>query len=155
MNKEEILQMNREELYDVFLFYVTMHMEESVELVAELEKTVRYATRKPIFLAMYFPLLVKRNRLDEMKQIIEEIREDLYQINILHKESPIGRLTVSGGVAILVKKHKISKSDLMRWADISLYQAKNTGENKVVVKLVEGRETIPNGVLSPLSVDCI
>lgn len=113
MNKEEILQLNREELYDVFLFYVTMHMEESVELVAELEKTVRYATRKPIFLAMYFPLLVKLNRLDEMKQIIEEIREDLYQINILHKESPIGRLTVSRGVAILVKKHKISKSDLM------------------------------------------
>lgn len=85
---------------------------------------------------------------EESIRLANNIREDLYCQNIRHDKSPIGRLTISIGIAISTDNAQVAKSDIMRWADISLYKAKNTGKNKAVVKMVVEGEEIPSGVAS-------
>lgn len=87
---------------------------------------------------------------EESIRLANNIREDLYRQNIRHEKSPIGRLTISIGIAISTDNTEVSKSDIMRWADISLYKAKNTGKNKAVVKMVVAGEEIPSGVASQI-----
>lgn len=88
---------------------------------------------------------------EESIQLANAIREDLYEENIHHENSPIGRLTISIGVAISMNNVHVVKSDIMRWADISLYNAKNTGKNKAVLKVVVEGEELPSGVATQFS----
>ena len=81
----------------------------------------------------------------EMEALANQIRSDVFELNIEHRESPLQRLTVSVGVAFADLADSSWKSALMRWADVCLYQAKTGGKNQVVVvKRVEEREEVPN-----------
>lgn len=76
----------------------------------------------------------------------EQIRNDVFEMGIENKMAPLGQLSVSVGIAFSQSLDVSHKSSIMRWADISLYQAKNTGKNKVVLKEI-GPDDEPPGRL--------
>lgn len=67
------------------------------------------------------------------KQLANQIRQDIFDQNIPHIGSPLQRLTVSIGITVAHSPDVSLKSDLLRLTDISLYKAKNSGKNKVVL----------------------
>ena len=64
-------------------------------------------------------------------EVAEQLRQSIRQLDIRHPAAPRGYVTVSIGVA---DKHEACTNDiaLLREADISLYQAKDTGRNRAV-----------------------
>lgn len=83
----------------------------------------------------------------EIKKLANQICQGIYDLEIEHKMSPMHRVTISVGVAIAEKTDVSQKSNIIRLADICLYNAKNTGKNKVVLKkAVYGKQyTEPKG----------
>lgn len=77
-------------------------------------------------------LTVEQNR-----QLGEKIRKDILDMGIVHEATPLGRLSVSVGIAISQTIIPNIKSELMRIADDSLYQAKESGKNKVILTVLE------------------
>lgn len=80
----------------------------------------------------------------QSKMLADQIRQEIFDLKIENREAPLKTLSVSVGVAIAKKFEVSKKSAIMRWADISLYQAKNTGKNKVVVKQIRSDEELPD-----------
>lgn len=76
----------------------------------------------------------------------ERIRVEVLELRIENKRAPLGVLGISVGIAHSKTQEELKKSTLMRWADISLYNAKRTGKNKVVLKLVQPNEEAPEGL---------
>jgi diguanylate cyclase (GGDEF)-like protein len=74
--------------------------------------------------------------LEFAQQRAHELREKIAKITILHKNEVIKSLTVSFGIAIF-PEHGNTISELMRAADEALYEAKQTGRDKIVVYSVE------------------
>ncbi|MFN6972589.1 MAG: GGDEF domain-containing protein, partial [Rheinheimera sp.] len=68
-----------------------------------------------------------------LKQQAEMLRMAFASLNIAHQTSPLGRLTVSIGIAVLVPQVHETSMLLVEKADQALYQAKNNGRNQVVV----------------------
>lgn len=76
----------------------------------------------------------------------DAIREEVFALGIVNEKAPLGQLSISIGVAHSDGVDISKKSALMRWADISLYNAKNTGKNRVVLKVVTPDEEPPEGL---------
>lgn len=68
-----------------------------------------------------------------LRQQAEMLRLAFASLNIAHQTSPLGRLTVSIGIAVLVPQANDTSMVLIEKADQALYQAKNGGRNQVVV----------------------
>lgn len=68
-----------------------------------------------------------------LKQQAEMLRMAFASLNIAHQTSPLGRLTVSIGIAVMVPEQHETSMLLIEKADQALYQAKNNGRNQVVV----------------------
>lgn len=81
---------------------------------------------------------------EEVEALGEQIRSDVFDMEIENKMAPLGQLSVSVGIAFSQALDVSHKSSIMRWADISLYQAKNTGKNKVVLKEVGPDDEAPS-----------
>lgn len=84
--------------------------------------------------------------LDEQQcyRIASDVLVEIHQLNILHSGSPFGRVTVSGGIAISGEHGFINKSMMMRWADTTLYSAKNNGKNRVMLKRITREDSLPD-----------
>lgn len=74
------------------------------------------------------------------RALAESVRKEVYDLAIKHPMSPLGRLSVSVGVAVAERVEISDRCMLMRKADSALYYAKNTGKNKVVVIPIEAEE---------------
>lgn len=72
----------------------------------------------------------------ESRQLANQIRQDVYNLQIKNTGTTPGLVTLSCGVAFAEKLALVQKSELMRLADTCLYQAKNTGKNKVIIKKI-------------------
>ncbi|RRD96396.1 GGDEF domain-containing protein [Clostridiales bacterium COT073_COT-073] len=85
--------------------------------------------------------------LDEKQSMAlgNEIKEAVFGLAIANEKAPLGRLSISVGIAHSSGGDDLKKSSMMRWADVSLYQAKRTGKNKVVLKVVAANEESPEG----------
>jgi diguanylate cyclase (GGDEF)-like protein len=66
----------------------------------------------------------------------EKLRSAVQQLNLPHPNSSVGAtVSISVGVATFVPDQTRQASDLIATADAALYQAKNSGRNRVVVRL--------------------
>ncbi len=81
-----------------------------------------------------FSVLMPETTLSDAKKVLEQIRNQLASVDWTHAKSgrPIGKVTASIGVAELSKKE--TKDDLIERADKNLYEAKQSGKNRVVAK---------------------
>ena len=61
----------------------------------------------------------------------QRIRSGLAELAIPHAGSPLGVLTISGGLAMLDPGHTRSVDDVLKEADEALYVAKRLGRNRV------------------------
>lgn len=86
--------------------------------------------------------------LDEKESILlgDKIREDVFAQGIENEKAPLKRLSISIGISYSNGLEKLKKSFVMRWADVSLYQAKRTGKNRVVLKTINAGEEPPEGL---------
>jgi diguanylate cyclase (GGDEF)-like protein len=80
-----------------------------------------------------FAMVVPQADIRYLQQQADMLRLAFSSLNIAHQTSPLGRLTVSIGVALLVPQLDENSILLIEKADQALYQAKNKGRNQVVV----------------------
>ena len=80
-----------------------------------------------------FALIVVETDIETMRDLAEAIRAALESLALPHTASPLGRVTVSLGVAVLVPAVDLAPEELLRRADAALYCAKAQGRNQVVV----------------------
>lgn len=64
--------------------------------------------------------------------IAERIRSEIEGLSILHEDSSCNKVTVSIGGATLVDGMNVSHTQLFDKADKALYEAKDTGRNKII-----------------------
>lgn len=69
-------------------------------------------------------------------ELAEKIRRDVHALEIENEKAPLRRLSISVGVAVAKSPEITDKSVIMRRADVALYEAKNSGKNRVVLKEV-------------------
>ena len=86
--------------------------------------------------------------LDEKESILlgNKIRENVFSQGIENEKAPLKRLSISIGISYSDGSEKLKKSFVMRWADVSLYQAKRDGKNRVVLKIAHAGEEPPEGL---------
>jgi diguanylate cyclase (GGDEF)-like protein len=65
--------------------------------------------------------------------VAETIRQAIEALRIEHRESPVGRVTASLGVAVMAAEPAIKASALVAGADTALYAAKHGGRNRVSI----------------------
>ncbi len=63
----------------------------------------------------------------------ELVRTRVFELNLPHAGSPLGRVTISGGVAGLTPQPNVPSRRLLERADQALYAAKRMGRNRVEV----------------------
>ncbi|MCX7279376.1 MAG: diguanylate cyclase [Burkholderiales bacterium] len=80
-----------------------------------------------------FVLLSEGPTAAEALQIAEAVRQALQDLALPHVGSPLGVLTASLGVALLVPGPDVAMGSLVQLADRALYQAKAQGRNQVVL----------------------
>jgi diguanylate cyclase (GGDEF)-like protein len=73
----------------------------------------------------------------------EEVRAALEALALPHQKAPLGYVTVSIGVSVMVPIDAQEAALLLRSADQALYRAKSTGRNRVVLGTGLMPETIP------------
>lgn len=74
-------------------------------------------------------------------RIAEQIRAEVEDLQISHHHADSGVVTISIGVATLVPSPGNVAEELLRQADIALYNAKRQGRNQVVCAAESGRES--------------
>lgn len=77
------------------------------------------------------------------RKLAEQIRQEVYDLGLENRDAPLGRLSLSIGIALSKTPDFSQKLALMRWADSSLYRAKNSGKNKVILKEFSIEDAIP------------
>lgn len=82
----------------------------------------------------------------ECMELGNTIREGVLGLKLENIKAPLGILSISTGVAYADTVGDLKKSTIMRWADVSLYNAKRTGKNKVVLKHLLPDEEAPEGL---------
>ncbi len=84
-----------------------------------------------------FSLLLTCTNRDIAEEISSRIIEDFERLNIPHKKSPYSRVTVSAGTAFIKKIRTVSKQDLIRIADETLYESKKSGRNCYKIEIID------------------
>jgi diguanylate cyclase (GGDEF)-like protein len=78
-----------------------------------------------------FVALLPSTTLEGARHLAEGVRRDVVSRNISHAGSVLGVVTVSIGVAAMIPANILTPADLIRAADVLLYEAKRSGRNKV------------------------
>ena len=97
---------------------------------------IRVACRRPgDFCARYggeeFVVVLPETSEDDALLIADEIRQRVMTLEMEHATSEFGLVTVSLGVAAAVPAKDGSYENLLRLADMALYQSKASGRNQV------------------------
>ena len=97
-----------------------------------------------------FVVLLPDTDLSGAVHTAERICNGLAEMELQHRGSPLGRVTVSIGVAVLRPQHGGDASELVRQADGALYEAKRSGRGRVCVgeaTLDEANAAVPLSVM--------
>ncbi|WP_319760494.1 diguanylate cyclase [Maridesulfovibrio sp.] len=81
-----------------------------------------------------FAAVLPETTLDEAKQVAEKIRVALSQIKVNSSE---GQVSFTVSIGVVERKDKQELSNILYYADIAMYEAKNMGRNRVVSKRPE------------------
>lgn len=76
-----------------------------------------------------FAAILPETGLEGAIQVAERLRQDLAQLKV---DGPDGSISFTVSIGIVERKDGQNLSDIMRFADKALYEAKNSGRNKVV-----------------------
>jgi two-component system cell cycle response regulator len=79
-----------------------------------------------------FAVLLPHADIEKAKLVCERLRKEISEHEFEYKSSPF-KVTISVGVAMLDRHADQSPVNLLEKADLALFQAKNSGGNKVVV----------------------
>lgn len=79
-----------------------------------------------------FALLLPDTSLEDACQRAEQLRVSVEKLEIYYREKPLGRITLSIGIAVF-PDHGSEPKMLLRLADEALYRAKANGRNQVMV----------------------
>lgn len=102
------------------------------QIAKEIKKTVRRVDIACRYGGEEFAIILPETKLDEAVHVAEKIRSSVEALRFeTGKGQKKKKMTVSGGVAHLQKG--MSKEDLVRNADVSLYKAKSGGKNQICV----------------------
>jgi len=108
------------------------------ECLQAVAKTIANQQFRPSdFTARYggeeFTVILPQSDIAGAMIVAERIREEIYNLNWEHSgSSNVNRVTVSIGCASLVPNRKQHYDDLIKIADDALYQAKDSGRNRVI-----------------------
>lgn len=108
------------------------------ECLKQIAQLLRLGARRSTDLAARFggeefALVVPQAELSYLQQQAELMRLAFASLNIPHCSSPLGRVTVSIGLAIMHPEIHQQPQQLLAMADQALYQAKAKGRNQVAV----------------------
>jgi|GEM_PF-1447502 diguanylate cyclase (GGDEF)-like protein len=78
-----------------------------------------------------FAVILQGRSSDEVVSTAEQLREAVRDLNMVHEESPYGRVTVSIGAAYFVPDVLGSREFWLHQADLALYTAKSEGKDQV------------------------
>lgn len=104
--------------------------------LTSVSKTIKSAIRATDIVGRYggeeFIVIIDNLDIDKAKQIAERIRGEVSRLTIpVETKEPV-RITISLGISTLGKT-KNTANKIIEFADKALYEAKNSGKNKVVV----------------------
>jgi polar amino acid transport system substrate-binding protein len=101
------------------------------KVLIEISNILKTHIRKTDYVGRFggeeFVIICPESQKEGIYNLIENIRLDITK----HTFKDIGKITTSFGIAIL--KEKDSVESLLKRADVALYEAKNSGRNRVVV----------------------
>lgn len=112
------------------------------DVLKEIVDIIHSQIRKEDILARYggeeFILLLNQVPLDKAVIIGDKIRQAVFDTNIEHIDAPLGRMTISIGVATGNRAKYLESDQLINEADSYLYKAKESGRNRVESELNQG-----------------
>lgn len=112
------------------------------EALKKLAECMKQQKRGPDVLARYggdeFVFLMPETRAENSHKLLERLRKEVHQIDFGNNM----KMTISCGIAESIPNSKESSSEIMRRADIALYEAKSAGRN--CIKL--WNETMSNAI---------
>lgn len=79
-----------------------------------------------------FVVLLPETPISGSEIIAERMREGIESLNLLHKSSDIGVVTISVGIATMIPAPEANPNDLLNRADTALYRAKASGRNQCI-----------------------
>jgi len=97
-----------------------------------------------------FLLILPNTPAEDGQRLADAVRKSVEQLNLPHAKAPLGRLTVSMGVAAMVDGGYVDALALLSAADEALYQAKQGGRNQVRLAKKAAASTQVPGKLLPL-----
>ncbi|MBC6478438.1 MAG: diguanylate cyclase [Hormoscilla sp. GM7CHS1pb] len=96
-----------------------------------LEKNIRGSDIACRYGGEEFTLILPEASLDDTRKRAEQLRRQVKLLNVQHLGQPLGKITVSMGVACF-PEHGLTAEALIRAADEALYRAKKAGRDRVV-----------------------
>ncbi|MEC4893609.1 MAG: PleD family two-component system response regulator [Oscillatoria sp. PMC 1051.18] len=108
----------------------------------QVAKVIEQNIRRPADLAARyggeeFAVILPDTKLEGGMEVAKNIRTSIAALNIPHHGSQVSDIvTLSLGLATVIPSTKISHDTLISEADKALYQAKQSGRNRVIAKLI-------------------
>ncbi|MDC7231665.1 MAG: diguanylate cyclase [Spirochaetales bacterium] len=107
------------------------------EVLIEVTDIINHTIRKQDVFSRYggeeFVLVLNQVTPDDVQKIASKIVEAVYERNIVNSSSPLGRITISIGIASMKGEEKIGVRQFIHKADQALYSAKEEGRNRFSV----------------------
>lgn len=91
-----------------------------------------------------FGILIVNINEDKAHHMADKIRTNVQDLAIEHKSSEVSKtLTISAGVVVISPQRGIEPENILKQADINLYEAKERGRNCVVISELQKVEPSP------------
>lgn len=80
-----------------------------------------------------FGIISSNIKEDGVVNLAERLRQAVLNLDVEHKTSILGKLSISIGIKIVYPDSKLLQNDIYKLADEALYRAKRTGRNKFLI----------------------
>lgn len=118
------------------------------ECLKQVAAAIRSCCRRPADMAARyggeeFAMILPDTDLGSAAEIAEAAREAVSQLKIPHEHSPASPyVSISGGIAVLLRRTVTTAQQLITAADACLYEAKHLGRNRMVSAQAEAADNV-------------